>query len=1228
MKKKILSLLLALALVMSLLPVAALASNVPEGSGVPDFSAFVGADELSVVLTEPEGYTPYMYDFATDTNVPGDPVPLYTLEIPEDAETVDLEFSANVLAYNYSPDGTKFIGGYYEDYQTGAATAAVAIDADEDGNIDCIQVQTPYAGFDTEVLYAITFRYPLPFIAASTDEWPIIFDHVTVKKDGYNSPYGDPAVTLYTVGVPAGTEAVKLSFNGIKVLAYNYSADDYISGAERYPGNDYLVGADTATVSVDAGDYLGNKDGVIDFIQVQTPYYEVEGSLYPVSDLLYAITFDDGSSGGGEGGDEPVVVTEAELLNGIASVYAEKGPGSNSNSPWVTADMMTYANLPGAQYRLTEAQIETAKNDAVFALSTTESASDAAKNIIALVAMGYDPTRLTAADGEAFSAKDTLDALAFTDSGEAYYEPYYEYALPYVIMAYRLLGNAQDLQKLVALALEKKDAWMDTSWGVDGMTPFMVALAPDYETDSGVKAALDDAIAAVKAWQLEDGSIASSFGPSAASTGLAIAGFNALGLDPHTIKNGDNSLIDGLLTFAIKGGTSLGSDLDTEQGFRGLVAMAKGTGFVTYTYDTASLQPAADLSIPSVTFNIQPSNAGAKLVFKDADGNEIAPVSAGVFSRLDRGEYSYTVTASGYKTSSGTVKVNAYSRETVYVSLVRTDPGGTPESDTAVVTVKVLSHDKTLCEGKYTFLHNPTAFKSILGVESYNVTLVAGQGTARDALVATLTNFDIPFTEESNGYFSMIGNETEMSHGSANSGWMYLVNGMSATVGAGEFVFNGDATMIWFFSDDYTNDYGSEGWGPSPSGAGKSAASSAEVSPAAVSVKPAVIGGEAKAEISSEDIANAIGKSKNADALDIKVETSDAEKVEVSLGADAIKAIARADMGLTVNTENGTVKVDSKTMEKLAEVGKDVAVTVTRNSDGSTTISVLAGGENIDAKIKVELPAVSETQIMVIANAEIKKASTAPSTKADIATNALTYAVADARGRTGAVSTLTSADAVAEGSGIPVALSTVKDGIMYAVIPAGATVKVVNAVPKAFSDVKTSDWFAKAVAFVTSHGIFQGTDLGFEPGATMNRAMLATVLYRIAGATGGGASTFADVAPKDWFADAVAWAADAGIVNGRGAGYAPDAPVTREEIATMLYRFVQYLGVDVSGVSADLSAFSDGSKTSGWASDAMTWAVGAGLFQGDQNGALNPTGEATRAEVAALTTRLVELIAR
>ena len=207
-----------------------------------------------------------------------------------------------------------------------------------------------------------------------------------------------------------------------------------------------------------------------------------------------------------------------------------------------------------------------------------------------------------------------------------------------------------------------------------------------------------------------------------------------------------------------------------------------------------------------------------------------------------------------------------------------------------------------------------------------------------------------------------------------------------------------------------------------------------------------------------------------------------------------------------------------------------------------------------------------------------------------------------------------------------VKLSYTENGVAYALVPAGAEVKVVDAKPMAFGDVKASDWFAGAVDYVSSRGIFQGTDKGFEPGTTMSRAMLVTVLYRLSGETApAGGSGFGDVPADAWFADAVAWASAAGIVNGRGQGFEPDEPVTREEIAVMLYRFMQHMGFDVSG-SASLAGFPDGGKTSPWAQEAMQWAVSAGLFQGDDSGALNPGGEATRAEVATLVERLVKLI--
>lgn len=139
--------------------------------------------------------------------------------------------------------------------------------------------------------------------------------------------------------------------------------------------------------------------------------------------------------------------------------------------------------------------------------------------------------------------------------------------------------------------------------------------------------------------------------------------------------------------------------------------------------------------------------------------------------------------------------------------------------------------------------------------------------------------------------------------------------------------------------------------------------------------------------------------------------------------------------------------------------------------------------------------------------------------------------------------------------------------------------------------------------------------------------MLATVLYRQEGAEAAGENSFADVPADAWYADAVTWANGNGIVMGTDRGFEPDKNITREQIVTMLYRYVKYLGLDVGG-EADLSGFPDDGETSAWAGEAMQWAVSVGLFRGDDNGALNPQGEATRAEVATLLQRLDALIVK
>lgn len=176
-----------------------------------------------------------------------------------------------------------------------------------------------------------------------------------------------------------------------------------------------------------------------------------------------------------------------------------------------------------------------------------------------------------------------------------------------------------------------------------------------------------------------------------------------------------------------------------------------------------------------------------------------------------------------------------------------------------------------------------------------------------------------------------------------------------------------------------------------------------------------------------------------------------------------------------------------------------------------------------------------------------------------------------------------------------------------------------------FTDVSTSDWFYSDVMFVYENGLFSGTDSrSFSPNASMTRAMLVTVLYRLEGEPAGtGSSSFSDVCSGSYYEKAVAWAAANGIVTGTGStSFSPDAKVTREQLAAILYRYAQYKKLDTDA-GAKLDSFSDAGNVSGYASEALSWAVSEGLING-ASGRLMPKGDATRAQVAAILHRFVE----
>ena len=179
-----------------------------------------------------------------------------------------------------------------------------------------------------------------------------------------------------------------------------------------------------------------------------------------------------------------------------------------------------------------------------------------------------------------------------------------------------------------------------------------------------------------------------------------------------------------------------------------------------------------------------------------------------------------------------------------------------------------------------------------------------------------------------------------------------------------------------------------------------------------------------------------------------------------------------------------------------------------------------------------------------------------------------------------------------------------------------------------FSDVTAEHWAAAEIAETVARGLFLGTGKDrFSPDAAMNRAMLVTVLWRLGGMPEVSAPmTFADVAEDAWYAEAIRWACSEGLVRGYdGVRFRPGDMLSREQAAVILYRFTRYCGLDAAA-TADLNAYPDCDAVSEWAADAMAWACGTGIIRGRPSGEIDPKGMATRAEMAVILMRYLDLI--
>lgn len=210
---------------------------------------------------------------------------------------------------------------------------------------------------------------------------------------------------------------------------------------------------------------------------------------------------------------------------------------------------------------------------------------------------------------------------------------------------------------------------------------------------------------------------------------------------------------------------------------------------------------------------------------------------------------------------------------------------------------------------------------------------------------------------------------------------------------------------------------------------------------------------------------------------------------------------------------------------------------------------------------------------------------------------------------------------------------TGKDGKYVFTMPASAVTvtgsfKAETPAPVAlpFTDVKSGNWFYDAVKYAYAQGLMTGTSATtFAPNGTMNRAMIVTVLYRLEKSPAvTGASKFTDVPAGQWYSDAVAWAAANKIVNGYDeTTFGPMNAVTREQMAAILFRYKQVKGLENVTLEENLNRFPDQNKISAYAIPALQWAVGQKIINGNADGTLDPTGTATRAQVAQIFTNLL-----
>ena len=876
------------------------------------------------------------------------------------------------------------------------------------------------------------------------------------------------------------------------------------------------------------------------------------------------------------------------LIHNIAKKYVESDlTQASTNLPWIVADLMAYEKLyPNSENKLTDMQKQAYLDKLISDVKDTTSPGDMAKTIIALRSMGYDPQNVYTSSLEKIDVVGRLTELVKNQDAAIVNN---EYTLPYVMVALEESENyitEEQRGYLINTALSLSGRWQSVGWGTDALTPMLLALAPYYDKNTDVKSKVDNAVNILKGEQSDDGMIKALWGGESASTGLAICGLSALGINADQVKKTENSLIDGILTDVNDTNDGFSNGFATEQGFRGLLAwrfITEGDGrdmydFSDYPKDEAYATWASGCP---VTFEVTPSDATVSV-----DGAEAV---LGNMYDLEEGIYTYSVSKSGYVTKTGEITVTSVDKENhipkkVAVSLSKSSSSdGSGSADKTIrIGVKVMTHNGDKCNGSYTYKNNSSRYNALVGE-----TITAEKGVSVfDVLDEALAKNKIEYKESSKGYISSIDGIAEFDHG-RNSGWMFEVNGKHITTDCRNTKLNSSSSVVWFYTDDYTKENGSQNFGSSSGGGSAVKQESITIDEANGNIKPKVTAdknGVASVELNAETISSAVNKAtkdKTISAVDITPEINgDATKISITIPKTAVENIANNNLGLAISSDIAKVTLSNKGVKNLD--GK-LCITA-ENKDDSVYIEVTVDGNvqnKIDGGVDITIPNNSQSK------------------------NAVLVIVGE------------------DGSETAVKKAVLtKDGIK-AIIKGSAIVKTADRV-KAYPDTE-KHWAENAIDFVASRGIFSGTENGFEPDANTSRAMLVTTLFRLEEAEAIGTQRFEDVSDDTWYTDAVVWASANKIAKGTGKGFEPDGNVTREQLCTIIYRYAENIGMDTDTENG-FDNFKDKEEVSDWAKEAIGWAVNSGIVSGKPDGLLDPQGYATRAEVAVIYQRLIGLM--